>query len=546
MKIAPITKDLGAFYKQSNILNPTYDKTSLRTFLNRLRKFSRDSVVSAVGKTLWGFYRKDIEALNQIKIEKNLIESLGPLLISLAWLNCRRDKNEISGNDLEILFWELHEVWIPLPEIKPNDIKEELDGLGIKNEFNELKVFHFRAREIRRQMQHRMQTFANLIYSWGVFKEIEKLLDFNELKTIERTVLGLPALQFLRTGYSIFSMAQADKVSGGFVQIENSSVSPEVSNLFEITKEDLRVFVKRLSNSIKPDWKKIKDLQPHDLLKPEISFLNELPILELKDYSDEEFGKIVVPSPNAFFSVLSRFIDSIGLRTTSLPSSLNSQYLGGIRGKGFENFVKKISPPTRSIIWVDSLKLPSKKKGHDYPRPDLLWISEDFLIIIEMKFDVRPNADPNLISVKSMLNTWLTLVNAGKQAEEFINSKEIMSYLDAQYPGILLKKKVLIICTSDELSADGTSFLYGAKKWNFLNNSFTGLTTLSAIDLVELFRENNPNKVGELIVKHWQSFNGKMVEESRPSEFSNKNFQYEFSEYEKQLGDEILPNVFSF
>lgn len=521
MKMAPAASPHS--YDKSSVLSPPRGVLTFERFVERVRKFSKEDILNLGSQLFWYPYLRDTE-----RSTSNLVlRAYGPLVAATAALHgSRAGRPPITEEDFRLLSFELLSVADALGDPKlqvdhefPDVVRalESAESPAVKciprDQLPRILADVFRARIIELQWASAFWFSDELERAWLIYSSFRELVrdrvPGNKLEEFESRFFRTTPLLFIRAALAMLAFAQneasTDIKRAGFIALDSIRFDHDVEVRLGIKHEDLKMAASILGTlfsrlqegaaqltGIKPPLRKYSE--PLDLFA-------RRPIIILDEYDDQSCNKLLIPSPYKYLQAVRRFLlfEFFEHLADNEMQVLNGKPAYSLRGEAFEEYL-------RQALVHTSLFDCAKLQGLVGLRPDFIWVGQEYGIMIEAKFTLRPNTDVKLMSASSTVVSWDRTCEAIQQADGFL--RQLPNAKGLGFDAAKKRKWILLVCTYDSLAHEATAFMAPAKLWQFL-----GETTVSAVGLVspaELefhVRRSNPDAVAAKVSKVWDALN---------------------------------------
>lgn len=328
---------------------------------------------------------------------------------------------------------------------------------------------------------------------------IELSSDAAALRVRERAYFRTTYDRFLLCVQALIDLTNRDPKAGaypGFLRFDYHAEASDADVIASVSFGDLSVVAEVLAADIDLFRTAARDLDARPQWQrshaPELRALTRWPILREKAPEGER--RLVVLSPQTLFTAAADRI-SFGF-PEFLQSNSFAEDPYGLRGRAFEQYIRKAIQPAHAFIDVDEIpKLTGRK-------PDLVWLGKDFGIVIEIKFGLSPNTERYHLSSRALLESWVRAAGAVEQAEEFLRAHIARIVTPDQCP----TRWIVLIVTYENLVRETTWFHLAAKRWRFLAQTrFESVHMLSSEEFEQFAIHASADECGRVLANYWEA-----------------------------------------
>jgi hypothetical protein len=530
MRVIPVGGPPPQLYQASDVLKKPRGPQQFTDVVQRLRRFHRNSVLVIGSRMLWHMWNHpDTLKESDSGWKGNRITQMyAERIISLACIYCSaHNRPPMREVDFRLLCWELYScedenpfgpdaaalLKARLQDLKPTSPLRALDpqlvpyllGVALKARvISEQSIGRYwdRGRLVRSYLIARelralglksteQQTEAHLARTYRQSEKGEtnndELIDY---ETVERRFFLTSMAEAYRALWVLYVKANDGvrrELQGptgpiwehdpGRILLNETAAEEEVLGTLGLAGGGLRAAASRLSirlsecsalraelEAVEPKWQRYA---------PQVDWLTRWPIIDLELGGPCEH--LIAPSPwrlmlafneRVLFSFV-KFLEQEGGLHEPPPS---------VRGAAFASYLSKVLKGVPNFYDVDALV----RSGETGKRPDFLWVGEQFGVLVEAKFSLRPNSDRGLKDVSAALAAWDRAAEPLDQAREFLSVH--LPRLEARLRAP--RRWVLAVVTSESLVEESLGFRGIVKAGNLLAG--TGLQSLMMVTPGEL------------------------------------------------------------
>jgi hypothetical protein len=499
MRVRPSSPLPAAVYKNSRLSKPPKELT-FESFISRLRRFNRNGIADRGAALLWNLWQQP-ERLRapHPDAEQNLLtrayaERVIALGCTYASAHNRPNPTEL---DFQLLCRELHSV-----------VDDSLTSAAVESELTTRlhnavqkhpstllrKVEVGRHRHLLVEaLKAKMVTAQNVGRRWGMADLFRPLLIARELRALglkhggeaykarERAFFLMEMEEFVRCYWALLLKAQqpttlpymgphgpATGQMRGAIFTRDWPNDPELE-VMGLTAEAMRAVASRMSASLGAVrvYREQLESLPADqrAYAPASDWLSFRPLIDAERGGTNEV--LLLPSPWRFLSALNHVLLYDFVESLSGGTALGGHDAHSLRGEAFEEYLRRV---LKGCTTLHDLKW---LKGVTGKRPDFAWMGEEYGVLIEAKFALRPNADRTLKNISAAVETWLRAAEPIEQAAGFLG--EGLGKFGDQVR--LPSKWVLAVVSDEPLIEDTVGFKSIAKANRLLEE--TGLSAIA-------------------------------------------------------------------
>jgi hypothetical protein len=530
IRFAPSPKAPPWSYNFSEILRPPKAGQTVADVVARIRLFHRDGLLILGARILWQFWN------NRELTNPTTPEGVGNYI---TWVNAERiislgctcasttHRPFPKEVDFRLLCWELHGSLdtLSVASAKENEANQIIAFLrqapadSLLSRFTALDTFAVAGEALKNriaasQTVGRYWDKDQLFRSYLLSTELRALgLAFggNEYARFARTFLLADLEGFFRAVLALL-MKAAVGVPVEFPRPHGPEVRRELGRIdsadwpadrslqdIGLSEDDLRAVASRLSIPLSEFAELRGDLAKLDPYSAKYSRvvdqLGTRPIIDLEFGSRSE--QLLVPSP---WKLLAAGLDFPLYEFVSFLHEHQSAALGGVdayslRGKAFERYLRSALPTDQTVVDVDRLKNVSGE------RPDFVWLGQDWGILIEAKFSLRPNTDRGVSVATSVLEMWRRAAEGANQAAVFLTNHRSRFESEA-HP----RRWAVVLVTSEHTNEEATGFANVSARADLLRGTpLEGLCLLDIGDLESWMHFSTADSLGAEISTAWIS-----------------------------------------
>jgi hypothetical protein len=533
MRFGPTPLQPPWSYKLSKVLTPPKANQTPREVIGRLRRFHRDGILIMGTRILWHFWnrRELTQPTTQEGIGRYITWIFAERLIALGCIYAsHHNRPWPTPEEFGLLCWELHncadtisneaakqreldQIARQLQPYPPESLLARLRTVPLLR----LGAEAFKSRTAASQMVGRYWDKEHLIRPYLIardFRETAYKLGGTRYETLERQFLLTTVAGFVRAAFALLMKAEAGvfqdvpQPGGGVRRVHErggilSSDWPANEPGLEavgLTADDLRAVAQRLSTPLSgfADFREqLRDVDDLSLKYHHIvDWLSKHPIVDLE--IGGQCHQLLVPSPWKLMAFITDFIlyDFVAFLDEHSNDALAGRNAFSLRGQAFAQYLRKHLPKTPALHDIDEME------GITGQRPDFIWVGNDWGVIIEAKFSLRPNTDRALSAVSSAVESWRRAAEAVEQAAAFINANASRLATLKIHP----RCWVLAVVTNEHANEEALGFRSIAREADLLRNTgLEGLCLVGVSNLEDWMAHSSPDLFGAPAARIWAS-----------------------------------------
>jgi hypothetical protein len=537
MRILPLTDQPPWPYEASEVLKRPKRALGFEDIVKRVRRFRSDSVVLIGSRLLWLFWNNPtlVDPSTPGGVGNRITQTYAERIISLACAyGSAYNRPTVSEVEFRLLCWELSSGMGEgfFTEKMVDRLRERLGHVAKDSPLRRLSpdmaqwllATALRAHAVAEQHLGRTWDGHSLPRAILLAREYRKLALHHggfDFERRQRAVLLADLDELARAHWVLFAKAaegatvdvhgpkgvERIREQGLLILGEAQGEEVEVREKLGLTTDSLRAVAKRLSMS-QPGFSQLRealDATPPALRRyaPQTDWLNIFPMVDIG--VGERSEQFIVPSPWRMALAFSERIlhDYVTLLEREHWVGDKSAY--ALRGEAFANYLRATLADVPGMFDLDAFEneLPQGK------RPDFAWVGEEYGVLVEAKFSLKPNTSRNLADVSAIVETWERAAEPVAQAGEFLGRG--LPCLKGKLP--TPKRWVLIVAANEPFIEEGLGFKVVAKAGGLLSGTgLDGIAMFSPTDLESWVLDGTPDELGERVHRVYEMLDPTAIE----------------------------------